>query len=46
MLHAGGDFADGVIQHEVEHVRCDELFTLDAAFARRSDAAKVAPPRV
>jgi predicted nucleic-acid-binding protein len=42
LLRKGGDFADGVIQYEAERARCDKLFTLDAAFARRSDPAKVA----
>ena len=41
MLRAGGDFADGVSQYEAERARCDRLFTLDAAFARRGDPAKV-----
>lgn len=41
MLRAGGDFAAGVIQYEAERARCDKLFTLDVAFARRSDPAKV-----
>lgn len=41
MLRAGGDFADGILQYEAERARCDKLVTLDAAFARRCDPAKV-----
>jgi len=52
-VRAGGEFADEVIQfadcvmqYEAERARRDRLFTLEAAFARRSDPAKVTLPRV
>jgi predicted nucleic-acid-binding protein len=42
MLRQGGDFADGIIQHEASRARCRHIVTFDRDFARRLDPARVA----
>jgi predicted nucleic-acid-binding protein len=42
MLARGGDFADGIIQHEADRAKCDRLVTLDQGFARHAGHDKVA----
>ncbi len=36
LLSVGGDFADGVIQHEATRAKCDRTVTFDREFARLS----------
>jgi predicted nucleic-acid-binding protein len=33
MLHRGGDFADGIIQHDADRAKCSRIATFDRAFA-------------
>jgi predicted nucleic-acid-binding protein len=33
MLHQGGDFADGIIQHDADHAKCSRIVTFDRDFA-------------
>jgi predicted nucleic-acid-binding protein len=33
MLHQGGDFADGIIQHDSDRAKCSHIATFDRAFA-------------
>jgi len=42
MLARGGDFADGVIEHEATRARCDRLVTFDPTFARLAAGSAVA----
>jgi predicted nucleic-acid-binding protein len=39
MLARGGDFADGVIQHDAGRAKCDRVVTFDQDFARLSASA-------
>ena len=41
MLARGGDFADGIIQHEADRAKCDRLVTFDQGFARHGGHDKV-----
>ena len=34
VMAKGGDFADGVMMHEATRLRCDQVITLDRAFAK------------
>jgi predicted nucleic-acid-binding protein len=36
MLARGGDFADGVIEHDAVRAKCDRLATFDRRFVRRA----------
>jgi predicted nucleic-acid-binding protein len=42
MLERGGDFADGVIQHEARHAKCDTLVTFTQNFASLAAPGTVA----
>ena len=41
MLTRGGDFADGIIQHEADRAKCGRLVTFDQGFARHTGYDKV-----
>lgn len=41
MLMHGGDFADGVIEHEATRASCDRLITFDQDFARTAASSRV-----
>ena len=41
MLARGGDFADGVIQHEADRAKCDRLVTFDQGFAGHTGHGKI-----
>ena len=38
MLSRGGDFADGIIQHDANRARCRHIVTFDRDFADRLGA--------
>ena len=41
MRARGGDFADGVIQHEADRAKCDRLVTFDQGFAGHTGHGKI-----
>lgn len=43
LLRRGGDFADGIIQHDADRARCRHIATFDQDFARLLRAGAVIP---